>query len=175
MWSEKSIGYEPNDLLVRWLCPFIDPRTWLIMFGSRVPTLYTFSGCFPWQAHQWLALEDLEAHRSLEMCSPPEARWHACQLKLLHVCIGCCMSYEPLSKLWTKRLPLTERCSIARTMLHTILESTIVTSYLQNSIELPPFVVETITSNYLQHDMLRSLTTLHCYIFSYYHCILQKD
>jgi hypothetical protein len=63
-----------------------------------VPTLYTFLGCLPCKAHQWLTSEDLEARRSLEMCTTLEARRHVC-----------------LSKLLTARLSLTGRRTIART------------------------------------------------------------
>jgi hypothetical protein len=45
------------------------------------------------------------------------------------------------------------------------LETTIVTSYLDKAPEIPEFVVQSIASYYLQHDMVLSLTTSHCYLF----------
>jgi hypothetical protein len=87
------------------------------MLGSREPTLYTFLDCFPWKAHQWLTLGDLEACRSLEMCTPLKARQHVCLTKLHHVCVICWMLYESLSKLWIAPLSLTRRCAIAHTKL----------------------------------------------------------
>jgi hypothetical protein len=48
-----------------------------------------FLGMLPCQAYQWLALEDLTMHRSLEMCTLLEARQSTCQSKLHHVCVSC--------------------------------------------------------------------------------------
>jgi hypothetical protein len=116
MWCERNVVFRKTRLssLGRILCPFIDPMTQLIMHNSTS----AYNVCFPCKTHQWLASDDLEVCRNLEMFTLLETR-HVCTSRSFATCAS--VAKERTNICLSFGLCAFKRRTIARTKPCTVL------------------------------------------------------